>query len=99
MPRKRKTQNVSAPTLHCVQPNAAGVYVGANEIYVAVPPERDSLPVRCFPTFTADLHAAADWLQGCHIETVAMESTGVYWIPFSRYWKHGGSKYFLSMAC
>jgi transposase len=98
MPRKRKTQNVSAPTLHCVQPNAAGVDVGANEIYVAVPPERDSLPVRSFPTFTADLHAAADWLQRCHIETVAMESTGVYWIPFFQILEAPGFKVFLVNA-
>ena len=38
-----------------------------------------------FSTFTEDLHAAADWLKTCHIETVAMESTGVYWIPFFDY--------------
>ena len=61
--------------------NAAGVDIGATEIYIAVPGDRDPQPVRCFPTFTEDLHAAADWLKACHIETVAMESTGVYWIP------------------
>lgn len=98
MPRKRKAQSVSAPTLHCIQPNAAGVDVGANEIYVAVPPERDLQPVRCFATFTADLHAAADWLQHCHIETVAMESTGVYWIPFFQILEARGFKVFLVNA-
>jgi transposase len=56
--------------------------VGATEIYIAVPPDRDARPVRCFRTFTADLKAAADWLRQCGIESVAMESTGVYWIPF-----------------
>jgi transposase len=61
--------------------NAAGVDIGATEIYIAVPGDRDPQPVRCFSTFTEDLHAAADWLKACHIETVAMESTGVYWIP------------------
>jgi transposase len=68
-------------------PNAAGVDVGANEIYVSVPPDRDPECVRSFPTFTADLHDAADWLQSCGIDTVAMESTGVYWIPFFQDWK------------
>jgi transposase len=49
--------------------------------YVAVPVERDPEPVRCFKTFTADLHLLADWLVACGIKTVAMEATGVYWIP------------------
>jgi hypothetical protein len=46
-----------------------------------VPPERDSQPVREFRTFTSDLHRLADWLVQCEVKTVAMESTGVYWIP------------------
>jgi len=50
-------------------------------VYVAVPPERDEQPVRIFDTFTADLHELAEWLTACGITTVAMESTGVYWIP------------------
>jgi transposase len=48
---------------------------------VAVPPDRDGEPIRSFPTFTEDLHRIGDWLKQCGIETVAMESTGVYWIP------------------
>jgi transposase len=48
---------------------------------VAVPPDRDAHPVRVFDTFTEDLHRLADWLVACGITTVAMESTGVYWIP------------------
>ncbi len=48
---------------------------------MAVPPERDDEPVREFPSFTADLNALADWLTACGVDTVAMESTGVYWIP------------------
>ena len=48
---------------------------------MAVPPERDPQPVREFRTFTADLHRLADWLVQCGVKTVAMESTGVYWIP------------------
>ena len=50
-------------------------------MYVAVPLDSDPEPVRTFATFTEDLHALADWLQRCRIQTVALESTGVYWIP------------------
>jgi transposase len=79
----------SAPThrqrqldeLACVHPNAAGLDIGSDEIVVAVPPARDSQPVRVFPTFTTDLHALAAWLVACGIDTVVMESTGVFWIP------------------
>ncbi len=68
-------------SLECIELNAAGIDVGATEIFVAVPPDRDSQPVRSFQTFTADLRAMAAWLVQCRITTVAMESTGVYWIP------------------
>jgi transposase len=61
--------------------NAAGIDCGSEAHYVAVPPERDAEPVRSFKAFTADLHGLADWLGACKIKTVAMESTGVYWIP------------------
>jgi transposase len=64
-----------------LEPNAAGVDVGAREMYVAVPPDRDPEPVRVFDTFTNDLQALVKWLQQCRITTIAMESTGVYWIP------------------
>jgi hypothetical protein len=68
----------SAPVLH---PDAAGIDVGASELYVAVSADRDPHSVRSFPTFTRDLHALADWLVQCGIRPVAMESTSVYWIP------------------
>jgi len=61
--------------------NAAGLDIGDNEIYVSVPKGRDKGSVRVFKTFTIDLYALADWLQACRVDTVAMESTGVYWIP------------------
>jgi transposase len=61
--------------------HAAGLDIGAEEIYACVPPDRDEESVRVFPTFTVDLHSLADWLEACQIETVAMESTGIYWIP------------------
>lgn len=61
-------------------PDAAGIDVGASSLFVAVPADRDERPVREFGVFTADLHAIGDWLQACEVDTVAMESTGVYWI-------------------
>jgi transposase len=61
--------------------NAAGIDIGADEIGVAVPPDRDSHPVRVFRTFTPDLEALVTWLLECGIDTVALESTGVYWVP------------------
>ncbi|MFZ3342261.1 MAG: IS110 family transposase, partial [Terriglobales bacterium] len=64
-----------------LEPNAAGIDIGAREIFVAVPPDRDEHPVRVFDAFTEDLQQLADWLTSCGITTVAMESTGVYWIP------------------
>src|SRR5215213_6484989 len=67
--------------LACVHPNAAGLDIGSEEIVVAVPPDRDPQPVRVFQTFTADLHTLIAWLRACGIDTVAMESTGVFWIP------------------
>jgi len=63
------------------QPNAAGIDIGAREIYVAVPADRDDHPVRKCGTFTEDLNEMAAWLVSCGVTTVAMESTGVYWIP------------------
>jgi transposase len=64
-----------------LEPNAAGIDVGAREMFVAVPPGRDEHPVQVFATFTEDLERLADWLLQCGVTTVAMESTGVYWIP------------------
>jgi len=66
--------------LEQIQRNAAGIDVGATEVYVCVPAGRDDERVRSYATFTADLHRLADWLVHCGVETVAMESTGVYWI-------------------
>jgi len=67
--------------LELTHPNAAGVDIGSASHYVAVPADRDDEPVREFASFTADLHRLADWLSECGVDTVAMESTGVYWIP------------------
>jgi transposase len=67
--------------LELTHPNAAGIDIGSASHYVAVPADRDDEPVREFASFTADLHRLADWLRDCGVDTVAMESTGVYWIP------------------
>ena len=71
----------SRAALTITHPNAAGIDIGSASHYVAVPPDRDDEPVREFSSFTEDLHALADWLKACKVDTVAMESTGVYWIP------------------
>ncbi len=64
--------------LASVHPDAAGLDIGSAEIVVAIPPDRDPEPVRVFRTFTPDLHALVAWLVACGIDTVAMESTGVF---------------------
>lgn len=69
------------PELRVHHPAAAGLDIGATEIWACVPAERDAQPVRVFGTFTPDLAAVADWLAQCQVTSVALESTGVYWIP------------------
>ena len=76
-PAKLKPQDWTLG-LSVVHPKAAGIDVGNEEHYVAVPPSLDGEPVRVFGCFTADLIALAYWLKQCGIETVAMQSTGVY---------------------
>jgi len=76
--RRLQSEN---PGLEVVHPHAAGIDVGNSAHYVAVRPDRDAQPVRRFECFTADLHRLADWLQSCGVQTVALQSTGVYWIP------------------
>jgi transposase len=80
------------PVLH---PDAAGIDIGAEEMFVAVPPDRDSDSVRSFGTFTRDLHELCDWLRRCATRTVAMESTGVYWIPVFQVLETQGFEVFL----
>ena len=71
----------SPAVLERLHPDAAGIDCGSAEHFVAVPPDRDPLPVQSFATFTGDLHRLADWLTACRVTHVAMEATGVYWIP------------------
>lgn len=85
MPHKRQRsgtpRRVTPSVLERINPDVAGIDCGATEHYVSVPPDRDPQPVQSFPTFTADLERLADWLTACRIKSVAMEATGVYWIP------------------
>jgi transposase len=76
--RPRQPRSAAHP---CVNPHAAGLDIGSEEIWACVPEDRDPQPVRSFGTFTPDLYTLAAWLRACRIETVAMESTGIYWIP------------------
>ncbi len=78
--KSRKTVKTGA-ALTITHPNAAGIDIGSASHFVAVPPERTDESVREFASFTSDLGELADWLTTCGVDTVAMESTGVYWIP------------------
>ena len=78
-PATQEVQEVDA--FEQINYNAAGLDIGDAEIYAAVPEGRDKDCVRVFKTFTEDLHLLADWLQHCCVTTVAMESTGIYWLP------------------
>jgi transposase len=75
---KKDKAVLGLPVLHA---DTAGIDIGATEIYVAVPADRDEEPVRCFGGFTEDLRKIAEWLRQCGVQRIAMESTGVYWIP------------------
>jgi transposase len=79
IPKKKKSAAKRVRPL--TRPDAAGIDLGALLHFVAVPPDRDAQPVQSFGTQTADLHKLADWLVACRIKTVAMEATGVYWVP------------------
>lgn len=79
--KKAKQEPVEMSSFPTLNPNAAGIDIGSSEHWVAVPEDRDEQSTRPFGCFTEDLNALADWLTECGITTVAMESTGVYWIP------------------
>ncbi|MEE8130886.1 MAG: IS110 family transposase, partial [Vicinamibacterales bacterium] len=79
--RSTRPSRRSSSVLERIQIDVAGIDCGAAEHYVSVPPDRDPTPIQSFRTFTADLERLADWLVACRITSVAMEATGVYWIP------------------
>ena len=79
--RSARSSRRSPSVLERIQVDVAGIDCGASEHYVSVPPDRDPTPIQSFRTFTTDLERLADWLVACRITSVAMEATGVYWIP------------------
>ena len=93
--QKSKGGSRMLPVMH---PDAAGVDIGAEEIFVAVPADRAADSMRSFGTFTRELHELADWLQKCGVRTVAMESTGVFWIPLYQILETRGFEVFLVNA-
>ena len=84
--------------MEIANPNAAGIDVGSASHFVSVPSDRDDEPVREFKSFTEDLEHLADWLVSCGIDTVAMESTGVYWITLFELLESRGLNVFLVNA-
>ena len=97
VPTRASAQQRRLEELSCVHPHAAGLDIGSEEIVVAVPPDRDPAPVRVYRTFTPDLQALLEWLLACGIETVVMESTGVFWIPiYELLEQHGITPYLVN---
>lgn len=84
--------------LERVHLNAAGIDIGASQHWVAVPPDRSEHPVQRFEAHTADLHRLATWLTACGVDSVAMESTGVYWIPLYEILEQRGFQVILANA-
>ena len=72
--------DANSPELLIVHPDAAGIDIGSTSHFASVAADRDQEPVREFGCWTADLHRMAQWLKACGIKTVAIQSTGVYWI-------------------
>ena len=98
MSKKRTREGTAKPNrpqvdwkaLDIVHPDAAGIDIGGSEHWVAIRPDRDEQPVRCFDCFTADVEQMAQWLLQRGVRSVAMQSTGVYWIPvFEILQQHG----------
>lgn len=97
--RERKSRGKgSGRMLPMLHPDAAGIDIGAEEVFVAVPADRAIESVRSFGTFTRDLYDVADWLQSCRVRTVAMESTSIYWIPLFQILETRGFEVFLVNA-
>jgi hypothetical protein len=81
---QQKPTSKTTHSLPVLQPDAAGIDVHPKVMYVGVPEDRASVAVRSFGTYTPDLIKLVNWLVECKIRTVAMESTGVYWITCKR---------------
>ena len=93
--RKVQSEDISLEVVH---PDAAGIDIGNEWHYVAVPPSRDPEAVRRFGCVTAELREMVAWLKRCGIRTVAMQSTGVYWIPVYDLLEEGGMEVYLVNA-
>ena len=93
---KKQVKRLEA--IEIVHPNAAGLDIGSVEIWGCIPPDREGETVRPFGTFTPDLQRLADWLVKCGVDTVAMESTGIYWIPVFEILEARGLKVYLVNA-
>jgi len=93
--RRIQRENLSLEVVH---PDAAGIDIGNEFHYVAVPPTRDGEPVRRFGCTTTELKSMADWLKQCRIRTVAMQSTGVYWIAVFDILEEAGFEVYLVNA-
>lgn len=92
-------QSPALEAISMVYPNAAGIDIGSREIWAAIRPDHSGETVRCFATFTPDLEALVHWLRASSVDTVAMESTGVYWIPvFDLLEQHGFRCYLVNAA-
>ena len=79
--KAKKLHTSKGIELKIVNPNAAGIDIADTEMQVCVPAGRDGENNRRFGSFTRDLNEISDWLKACDIDTVAMEATGIYWIP------------------
>src|SRR5687767_5820585 len=77
----RKAKAKAKDDFSVLNPDAAGIDIGSKEHYVAVPEGRAESAVRSFGCLTPQLHEMAHWSKQCHIKTIAMESTGVFWVP------------------
>src|SRR5882672_11247166 len=95
MTRKIQSEDISLEVVH---PDAAGIDIGNESHYVAVPPTRDSQPIRRFGCTTAELKQMANWLKQCAIRTIAMQSTGVYWIAVYDILEEAGFEVYLVNA-
>jgi hypothetical protein len=95
MMRQMQSEDLSLEVVH---PHAAGIDIGNESHYVAVPPSRDPQPVRCLGCTTAELKKMAEWLTQCGIGTVAMQSTGVYGIAVYDILEEAGMEVYLVNA-
>ena len=96
-PSRKDAPIVDWKALDIVHPDAAGIDIGGSQHWVALPPDRDAQPVRCFDCFTADLQQMAEWLVARGVRSVALQSTGVYWIPvFEVLQQHGLEVYLVN---